>query len=345
MGKEIDTFLEHVNQGLVSPMPKDQRGGPNLLLLPGETIRWLGKVDTQINMFGSAGGRSGAYGVLLGVTAYRIILYLEKVAIPRNAYLCRSFWFEVDMQGEVWQRGRIRKTQHTSLSLCTPKYKKGVVSREIEIANESATSNGKRKRTFSSTLNALKFLDPQTGKYKGGRGRDLHDSLMDAYRAQQAISLKALMLFLLAPDELEDELFPVQAARGKAIKSTRQAKATPYPAIAEPASDRGEPALVCPHCGNKLGKAVKFCAACGNRVVPLKEEPRIDEAGAIEEAGQSDQNEETEEPLICPACAEPVKAEWKVCPLCGAKLPPRCINCRREVDQSWTACAYCGNLL
>lgn len=44
----------------------------------------------------------------------------------------------------------------------------------------------------------------------------------------------------------------------------------------------------------------------------------------------------------CPACKEPVKADYIVCPLCGARNRETCAHCGRIVDENWNACPYCA---
>ncbi len=47
----------------------------------------------------------------------------------------------------------------------------------------------------------------------------------------------------------------------------------------------------------------------------------------------------------CPGCGEPVKAHWKICPVCEHPLAPRCPLCAAEVQPHWKRCPECEALL
>lgn len=48
----------------------------------------------------------------------------------------------------------------------------------------------------------------------------------------------------------------------------------------------------------------------------------------------------------CPACGEPVKPEWKICPLCETRLQsPVCPVCGLAVEARWKRCPECEALL
>ncbi len=50
----------------------------------------------------------------------------------------------------------------------------------------------------------------------------------------------------------------------------------------------------------------------------------------------------------CPNCNEPVKAHWKICPVCESPLEAvkiECPQCGSEVKSSWKVCPECGNRL
>ena len=49
--------------------------------------------------------------------------------------------------------------------------------------------------------------------------------------------------------------------------------------------------------------------------------------------------------LKCPACFEPVKEEYTVCPNCGAKLRPFCPKCSAPVESDWKVCPRCAQPL
>jgi len=48
----------------------------------------------------------------------------------------------------------------------------------------------------------------------------------------------------------------------------------------------------------------------------------------------------------CPACGEPVKETWKVCPVCETSLGRHvCPSCGREVKDNWKICPECSTRL
>ncbi len=52
------------------------------------------------------------------------------------------------------------------------------------------------------------------------------------------------------------------------------------------------------------------------------------------------------EALVCPACGELIKENWKVCPVCEAPLGrPVCPGCDAPVKENWKLCPECGRRL
>jgi formylglycine-generating enzyme required for sulfatase activity len=50
--------------------------------------------------------------------------------------------------------------------------------------------------------------------------------------------------------------------------------------------------------------------------------------------------------LACPACGEPVKENWSVCPACETALGPLgCPQCGMEIKSNWKICPECGRRL
>ncbi len=50
--------------------------------------------------------------------------------------------------------------------------------------------------------------------------------------------------------------------------------------------------------------------------------------------------------LDCPACGEPVKPEWKICPFCETRLQDlECPACGMQVEDRWKRCPECEALL
>jgi hypothetical protein len=48
----------------------------------------------------------------------------------------------------------------------------------------------------------------------------------------------------------------------------------------------------------------------------------------------------------CPACGEPVKSTWRICPACETRLHAlTCPRCESEVKANWRRCPECEALL
>src|SRR3989304_10293073 len=45
----------------------------------------------------------------------------------------------------------------------------------------------------------------------------------------------------------------------------------------------------------------------------------------------------------CPACGNPVKDDFLICPYCRKKLKSSCINCGKPLSLNWKVCPYCRN--
>jgi predicted RNA-binding Zn-ribbon protein involved in translation (DUF1610 family) len=349
VGSDISEIINSVNEGLIPPLAKKQEGFPNFATLPDEELTWIGTVDTDILMFGRQGGKTGAFGVLIGVSPYRVVFLLETGTFSSSFY-SKSFWFEVEFEGEIWQRGKVRKKEYTSLSLSPPKLKKGLASRTIEIVNHATRSNGKVDKTFESTLSSLKWLNPKSKKYEGRKGEQLFDQLTEAYENRRPVSLKMLMLLILDPEVLEDEFFAPSAAEGKAIKTTIS-ESTQVENVVEivqevplGVEEIAKTTLTCPNCDHEIRVGIKFCGVCGqNLSMPAEVVPKAD----AEQGNENEGNEAAAEQKLptCTGCRESVETSWKICPHCGVDLPRRCLECRELVDCDWVACAFCGAVL
>lgn len=46
----------------------------------------------------------------------------------------------------------------------------------------------------------------------------------------------------------------------------------------------------------------------------------------------------------CPACGNPVKDDFLICPYCRKKLKNSCISCGRPLNLNWKVCPYCKNM-
>jgi formylglycine-generating enzyme required for sulfatase activity len=52
--------------------------------------------------------------------------------------------------------------------------------------------------------------------------------------------------------------------------------------------------------------------------------------------------DQTTSSLTCPACGEPLKTHWKICPHCETRLKaPACPDCGRVVEAHWRRCPEC----
>jgi RNA polymerase subunit RPABC4/transcription elongation factor Spt4 len=52
--------------------------------------------------------------------------------------------------------------------------------------------------------------------------------------------------------------------------------------------------------------------------------------------------QDIEERTICPACKQPIEADYMVCPVCHTKLRQLCVHCNRLIHPRWSVCPYCG---
>lgn len=48
---------------------------------------------------------------------------------------------------------------------------------------------------------------------------------------------------------------------------------------------------------------------------------------------------------VCPACREPVREDFLVCPKCRRVLRLSCATCERPLEFSWKVCPYCSQEL
>jgi uncharacterized membrane protein YhdT/uncharacterized Zn-finger protein len=50
-------------------------------------------------------------------------------------------------------------------------------------------------------------------------------------------------------------------------------------------------------------------------------------------------------PKPCAGCAQPLKAGFVFCPMCGTAVQASCPNCGRGVEAGWSHCPHCGSKL
>ncbi|MBN1933854.1 MAG: zinc ribbon domain-containing protein [Anaerolineae bacterium] len=52
--------------------------------------------------------------------------------------------------------------------------------------------------------------------------------------------------------------------------------------------------------------------------------------------------QDIEDRTICPACKQPIEADFVLCPVCHTKLRQSCMHCKRLIHPRWSMCPYCG---
>lgn len=364
---ETDKLIKFVNEGIIPPLPKGQ-SMENLSppTLPDEVIAWIGTVNTDPIMFIGVTKKYGLTDVTVGISPYRI-MFCGKPAFSNKVY-SRTYWFQVDFEGTLWQRGTIGKEQYTSLSLSPPKHKKGVLSREIVLTNTATRTDGRQDKTFETTLSNLKWRNPQTGKFEGGKSDNLFQQIMEFYNQRRPITLRALLLLASDPEALEEEMLATQPAEGQAIQVTAPAtvpqseqplpQATPQPVSVpppatplprpqpaqrrpqQPASD--QPEIACPVCGKALRPGVKFCGGCGAK---FDEETS---ASVVKPKPKTFPSPKNTEPVsmpaetVCPSCGQTLQPGINFCGSCGARLDESTVKpVKKRSEKAPTTCPAC----
>ena len=325
----------------------------------GERVHWIGRVDTD--MFSTRGKTD--FGVYMGITPYRVIFYR---AASVFSDLCRSYWFEVDVAGRTWQRGRVRKKEYSAVGLARPKFKKGLIGRQIVVAGRWTHPTGKEEMVFEHELSGLEWMNPATGKFEGGKGQALYEQLMEAYENRIPISVGDLWLM-----DKDTHTAIVTTAGAAAEAQDRAAAPVTAESVEEETLVHMEVAAVveeeegadCPQCGHRLRPGVAFCGKCGHR---LEEVPLEDEAVKMEEVMRETGAE------LCPECGQQVRPGVQFCGKCGCPLAgenetsevkvqepiageavgseasaegasgEECPQCGKPQEQGWQVCPYCG---
>jgi len=323
----------------------------------GERVHWIGKVDTD--MFSTRGKTD--FGVYVGITPYRVIFYR---AASVFSDLCRSYWFEVDVEGRTWQRGRVRKNEYSAVGLARPRFKKGLIGRQIVVAGCWTRVTGREETVFEHELSGLEWMNPMTGKFEGGKGQALYDQLAEAYENRSPISVGDLWL-------MDKDTHRAIVTTPGAVVEARDMAAAPVTAesvegalvrkdVAPVIEEEGED---CPQCGHQLRAGAVFCGKCGHR---LEEAPLEDEAVKTEEVVREAESE------LCPECSQPVRPGVQFCGKCGCPLVgeeessevkaeepvaveavgseasaegasgEECPQCGKPQEQGWQVCPYCG---
>jgi predicted amidophosphoribosyltransferase len=315
---DLEKLMENWSNGTPSPFykRKDRLRGDTPIAVAtfaDERVQWIGKVDTE--MFSTRGHSD--FGVYVGVSRYRVVFYR---AASVFSDLCRSYWFEVDVGGRTWQKGRVRKKEYQAAGLARPRFKKGVVGRQILIAGNLTRAGGKVDTVFKYELSGLEWLNPRSGKFEGRKGQDLYDQFIEAYDDRVPISASALWLM-----ENDTRRALVTSGSGDATVGEGRAEASEAPAalLAAPAGEseveqgpievgtvetEEEEGAVCPQCGNQLRPGTAFCGKCGRQ---------LGDGEATAEVGVAEK-----EPAesACPECGQPLKPGIRFCGTCGHQL-------------------------
>jgi predicted amidophosphoribosyltransferase len=317
---DLEKLMEGWSNGSPSPFyrRKDRlRGGEPIAVatFADERVRWIGKVDTE--MF-STRNRSD-FGVYMGISRYRVVFY--RVATVFSD-LCRSYWFEVDTDGRTWQKGKVRKKEYQAAGLARPRFKKGLVGRQILIAGNLTRAGGKVDTVFQYELSGLEWLNPRNGKFEGRKGLELYGQLIEAYDNRVPVSAAHLWLM-----ENDTRRAIVSVAGGDAAGGERRAEARATeapPAVSAAPADASEVeegaievatvgageagAGVCPQCGNQLRPGISFCGRCGHRLGGEEAAAGVEVAAAESAQG------------ACPECGHPLKPGIRFCGKCGHQL-------------------------
>jgi predicted amidophosphoribosyltransferase len=376
---DLEKLMENWSNGTPSPFYKRKdrlRGGEPIAVatFADERVQWIGKVDTE--MFSTRGHSD--FGVYVGVSRYRLVFYR---AASVFSDLCRSYWFEIDTGGRTWQKGRVRKKEYQAAGLARPRFKKGVVGRQILIAGNLTRAGGKVDTAFEYELSGLEWLNPHSGKFEGRKGQELYGQFVEAYDYRVPIPASALWLM---ENDTRRALVTFGSVDATVGEERAEAEAPAAP-VAEPAgaseAEEGlievsvvgaeeEAGAVCPECGNQLRPGIAFCGKCGYQL------------GGGEVAAEVGAAEKEPAPSRCPACGQPLKPGIRFCGKCGHQLgegtpgtkevaePPQaeahvpepeeaaeaaagesaveleegdaCPQCGKAVEEEWQVCPYCG---
>jgi predicted amidophosphoribosyltransferase len=371
--RDFERLMENWANGSPSPFykRKDRLLGNEPIAVAtfaGEKVRWVGKVDTD--MFSTRQNKD--FGVYVGVSPLRAVFYR---AASVFSDLCRSYWFEVDTEGRTWQRGKVRKRECTGIGLARPRFKKGLVGRQIVLAGRLIRTDGKEDTIFEHELEGLDWLNPATGKFEGRKGQQLYDQLMEAYENRIPISVDDLWLMendtrraivtapggaAMAPREPE-QAPPMETPARVAQASAAEEQTQEVPVSMSVGADEEE-SVLCPACGNALRAGVRFCGKCGHGLDSGEAEmPQAEVAGRERAGDECPECGHSFEPgtLFCGRCGhrlgeeveeptevrveEPVLGEGARAEPLPGEVPPRtCPECGKSIEEDWRACPHCG---
>jgi predicted amidophosphoribosyltransferase len=364
---DLERLTENWPNGSPSPFykRKDRLPGDEPIAVAtfaSERVRWIGKVDTE--MFSTRGHKD--FGVYVGVSPYRVVFYR---AASVFSDLCRSYWFQVDTGGRTWQTGRVRKREYRGIELARPRFKKGVVGRQILIAGNLTRVDGKVDIAFEYELGGLEWLNPQSGKFEGRKGQSLYDQLMEVYDHRLPITVGELWLMendthraiVTVPGGGEVAREQVtELGDGGAEEQVLETRVEEDPATAVTETAGEEGGTLCPECGQRLRPGVQFCGRCGHRM------------GGEETVALVAVTGEREAVQRCPGCGAALKPGARFCGKCGRPLETdeepevlpveeeaaqvevetaqasveadsrACSACGKPMEADWQVCPYCG---
>jgi predicted amidophosphoribosyltransferase len=313
---DLERLMENWSHGTPSPFYKRKerlRGDEPIAVatFADERVQWIGKVDTE--MFSTRNNKD--FGVYMGISRYRVVFYRAATVFSD---LCRSYWFEIDTGGRSWQRGRVRKKEYRGAGLARPRFKKGVVGRQMVIAGNLTRGDGRADTVFEHELSGLEWLNPQSGKFEGRKGQDLYDQLIEAYDHRMPISAGHLWLM-----ENDTRRAIVTPGSGAATGGKQPEAEAPTALLAAPAdtSELQESPIevtpveseevgagVCPQCGHQLRPGIGFCGKCGYQL------------GRKEAVAEVEVAEKESADGACPECGHPLKSGIRFCGKCGHQL-------------------------
>ncbi|MEW6094882.1 MAG: zinc ribbon domain-containing protein [Chloroflexota bacterium] len=378
-----DKFIDQVSRGFIPPLSKALAEQPSsviaerLFTLPGESITWIGKVHFSAQL--TSWGPEYTGFMQLGASDLRFI-FIDSGGF--SAAISISFWFNVDFEGQIWQRGTISKKEYTTLLIQPPLLKKEMLSREIHLTNTAIRTNGKQDKILEIRLNDLKWRNPQTQKYEGGKVDNLLQEMMGHYNQRRQVKLRTLKLMMTDPEAFVEEMFATLSAEGQVSEGTeavppcsetkptrkqaiRAATPSPQPQPSPTPARRpvvSAPAVyACPSCGKILRPGVKFCGNCGaqfgDQAAPGGVKSVSKSKPKPARSGKNTNPEKTPSAAICPSCGKALRPGATFCGNCGTKLeakpaktwkedaPLSCGNCGKPVEPDWIACPFCGKIL
>jgi len=354
----VDAFVYAIS-GL-SPIYKKQRTFfPDVVRFLGEEIQWIARVTTS-GMFRHRGtsSQSTVY-VEMGVSPYRVIF------VDRSGFVlkrCRSFWFKIDFEGEIYKLKKMFKTKrfremYTDLEF--KKRKKMYIAVKGVIADSSKVENISEKCEISG----IKGFDPSTKKYKKKDRDKVFDILEEKQKNSIPLTLEPLRVLRYDTKKLNEIILPTKEGEGVKKKAAVKPKQTVRQKDEEKCPNCGsvikagavfcgscgaslktkkgsEAGEKCPQCGANIKPGIAFCGNCGFK---FKEKEKVQKK--IEKEKIETKKPNYKQDKKCPSCGKKIMPEWKVCPHCAKRLVNRCPSCEHDVKPQWVACPYCGGKL